>query len=165
MSDPVDEWVAQSLNEYDGKSLKSAEKGDLGLDDVDTDKKDKYDSLFKQIRVILEDKIKEVKPSARLTDSVACLSGDAQDMSAYMEKILKASGQQTPDTKRVLELNMDHPVMDKINAIFDKDAADPVLKDYAGLLFDLATISEGGKIEDPAGFTKRVGELMADAIS
>ncbi len=164
MSDPVDEWVAQSLNEYDGKSLKSAEKGDLDLDKVDESKKDKYDGLFKQIRVVLEEKIKEVKPSTRLTDSVACLSGDAQDMSAYMEKILKASGQETPDTKRVLELNMNHPVMDKINTIFEKDAADPVLKDYAGLLLDLATISEGGKIDDPAGFTKRVGELMADAI-
>ena len=164
MSDPVDEWVAQALNEYDGKSLKSAEKGDLDLDKVDESKKDKYDGLFKQIRVILEDKIKEVKPSTRLTDSVACLSGDTHDMSAYMEKILKASGQETPNTKRVLELNMDHPVMDKINAIFEKDAADPVLKDYAGLLFDLATISEGGKIDDPAGFTRHVGELMADAI-
>ncbi len=164
LSDPVDEWVAQSLNEYDGKSLKSAEKGDLDLDKVDESKKDKYEGLFKQIRVVLEEKIKEVKPSTRLTDSVACLSGDAQDMSAYMEKILKASGQETPDTKRVLELNMDHPVMDKINTIFEKDAADPVLKDYAGLLLDLATISEGGKIDDPAGFTKRVGELMADAI-
>jgi len=165
MSDPVDEWVAQSLTEYDGKSLKSAEKGDLGLDKVDAGKQDKYDGLFKQIRVILEEQIKEVKPSTRLTDSVACLSGEDHDMSAYMEKILKASGQQTPDTKRVLELNMDHPVMDKINGIFEKDAADPVLKDYAGLLFDLATISEGGKIEDPANFTKRVGELMADAIN
>jgi molecular chaperone HtpG len=165
MSDPVDEWVAQSLNEYDGKSLKSAEKGDLGLDKIDETQQDKYEGLFKQIRVILEEKIKEVKPSTRLTDSVACLSGDAQDMSAYMEKILKASGQQTPDTKRVLELNMAHPVMDKINGIFEKDAADPVLKDYAGLLLDLATISEGGKIDDPAGFTKRVGELMAEAIA
>lgn len=165
MSDPVDEWVAQSLTEYDGKSLKSAEKGDLGLDEVDEGKKDKYDGLFKQIRVSLEEKIKEVKPSTRLTDSVACLSGEDHDMSAYMEKILKASGQQTPDTKRVLELNMDHPVMDKINGIFEKDAADPVLKDYAGLLFDLATISEGGKIEDPGNFTKRVGALMADAIA
>lgn len=164
MSDPVDEWVAQALNEYDGKSLKSAEKGDLNLDKVDESKKDKYEGLFKQIRVILEDKIKEVKPSTRLADSVACLSGDAQDMSAYMEKILKASGQQTPDTKRVLELNMDHPVMDKINAVFEKDAADPVLKDYSGLLFDLATISEGGKIDDPSGFTRRIGELMANAI-
>jgi molecular chaperone HtpG len=165
MSDPVDEWVAQALNEYDGKPLKSAEKGDLDLDKVDESKKDKYDGLFKQIRVLLEAKIKEVKPSTRLTDSVACLSGDSHDMSAYMEKILKASGQKTPDTKRVLELNMDHPVMDKINTIFQKDAADPVLKDYAGLLLDLATISEGGKIENPAGFTKRVGELMAEAIA
>jgi len=165
MSDPVDEWVAQSLTEFDGKSLKSAEKGDLGLDEVDEGQKDKYEGLFKQIRVILEEKIKEVKPSTRLTDSVACLSGEDHDMSAYMEKILKASGQQTPDTKRVLELNMEHPVMDKINGIFEKDAADPVLKDYAGLLLDLATISEGGKIEDPANFTKRVGELMADAIA
>ncbi|MBA3018069.1 MAG: molecular chaperone HtpG, partial [Desulfobacteraceae bacterium] len=99
-----------------------------------------------------------------LTDSVACLSGDSSDMSAYMEKILKASGQKTPDTKRILELNMDHPVVDKINSIFEKDAAAPVLKDYAHLLFDLATISEGGKINDPASFTRRVGELMSDAL-
>ena len=95
---------------------------------------------------------------------VSCLSGDTYDMSAYMEKILKASGQKTPDTKRVLELNMDHPVIDKINVIFEKDAAAPALKDYARLLYDLATISEGGKIDDPAGFTRRVGELMSDAI-
>ena len=97
MSDPVDEWVVQSLTEYDGKPLKSAEKGDLALDKVDESKKDHYNGLFKQIRVLLEDKIKEVKPSTRLTDSVACLSGDAQDMSAYMEKILKASGAKNPD--------------------------------------------------------------------
>lgn len=164
MSDPVDEWVVQSLTEYDGKSLKSAEKGDLELDKVDDDKKDKYDGLFKQIRLLLEEKIKEVKPSTRLTDSVACLSGDSDDMSAYMEKILKASGQKTPDTKRVLELNMDHSVVDKINAIFEKDAAAPILKNYARLLFDLATISEGGKIDNPTDFTRQVGELMSDAL-
>lgn len=164
MSDPVDEWVVQSLTEYDGKSLKSAEKGDLELDKVDDDKKDKYDGLFKQIRLLLEEKIKEVKPSTRLTDSVACLSGDSYDMSAYMEKILKASGQKTPDTKRVLELNMDHSVIDKINAIFEKDAAAPILKNYARLLFDLATISEGGKIDNPADFTRQIGELMSDAL-
>ena len=164
MSDPVDEWVAQSLNEYDGKALKSAEKGDLALDTVDDAKKDRYDGLFKQIRILLEDKVKEVKPSTRLTDSVACLSGDAHDMSAYMEKILRASGQAPPVTKRVLELNMNHPVIDKVDAIFRNDAAAPALKDYAALLFDLATISEGGKIDNPAAFTRRVGELMTDAL-
>ncbi|MBU4011715.1 MAG: molecular chaperone HtpG, partial [Proteobacteria bacterium] len=164
MFDPIDEWVVQSLTEYDGKSLKSAEKGDLALDKVDDDKKDKYDGLFKQLRLLLEENIKEVKPSTRLTDSLACLSGASSDMSAYMEKILKASGQKTPDSKRILELNMNHPVVEKINSIFEEDAAAPVLKDYAHILFDLATISEGGKIDDPAGFTRRVGELMSGAL-
>ncbi len=164
MSDPVDEWVVQSLTEYDGKPLKSAEKGDLELGRVDETQKDRYDGLFKQIRLILAEKIKEVKPSTRLTGSVACLSGDKNDLSAYMEKILKASGQKTPDTKRVLELNMAHPVIDRIHTIFEQDAAAPVLKDYAGLLFDLATIGEGGKIDNPAAFTRRVGELMAKAL-
>jgi len=165
MSDPVDEWVVQSLTEYDGKALKSAEKGDLELDKVDDVKKDKYDGLFKQIRLILEHKVKEVKPSSRLIHSVACLSGDKQDMSAYMEKILKASGQKTPDTKRVLELNMNHPVIDRIHAIFEKDAASPVLQKYAVLLFDLATIGEGGKIDNPADFTRRIGKLMAEVLA
>lgn len=164
MSDPVDEWVVQALTAYDGKPLKSAEKGDLELGRVDEAKKDRYEGLFKQIRLILEDKVKEVRPSARLIDSVACLSGEKNDLSAYMEKILKASGQEAPDIKRVLELNLDHPVVDRINAIFEKDAAAPVLKDYAGLLFDLATVSEGGKLDNPASFSRRVGELMAQAL-
>ena len=164
MSDPVDEWVVQALTAYDGKPLKSAEKGDLELGRVDEAKKDRYEGLFKQIRLILEDKVKEVRPSARLIDSVACLSGEKNDLSAYMEKILKASGQEAPDIKRVLELNLDHPVVDRINAIFEKDAAAPVLKDYADLLFDLATVSEGGKLDNPASFSRRVGELMAQAL-
>ena len=98
MTDPIDEWVTQALTEYDGKKLKSAEKGDLDLDKVDEDKKDKYETLFKHIRVKLEDTIKEVRPSTRLTDSVACLSGDTYDMSGYMEKILKSAGQQSRKT-------------------------------------------------------------------
>ncbi|MGB9438426.1 MAG: molecular chaperone HtpG, partial [Desulfobacterales bacterium] len=76
MTDPIDEWVTQALNEYDGKKLRSAEKGDLDIDKVDEEKKGQYESLFKHIRVQLEDTIKEVRPSTRLTDSVACLSGD-----------------------------------------------------------------------------------------
>ena len=109
MTDPIDEWVTQALNEYDGKKLRSAEKGDLDIDKVDEGKKDKYETLFKHIRVQLEDTIKEVRPSTRLTDSVACLSSDTYDMSGYMEKILKSTGQQVPENKRALELNMSHP--------------------------------------------------------
>ena len=161
MTDPIDEWVTQSLTEYDGKKLKSAEKGDLDIDEVDDNKKSEYEGLFKHIRTLLQDTIKEVRPSTRLTDSVTCLSGDTFDMSGYMEKILKSSGQKTPENKRVLELNMDHPVMDKINGMFQADKEDPLLKDYIHLLLDLATIGEGGKVADPSKFSKLVGNLMA----
>jgi molecular chaperone HtpG len=161
MTDPIDEWVTQALVEYDGKKLKSAEKGDLSIDEVDEEAKGKYETLFKHIRVQLEDSINEVRPSTRLTDSVACLSGGIYDMSSYMQKILKNAGQETPPNKRALELNMAHPVMEKIHAMFETDRNDPRLNDYIHLLFDLAVIGEGGKIDDPSKFSKVVGNLMA----
>ena len=164
MTDPVDEWVVQSLTEYDGKPLKSAEKGDLDLDAVDDEKKEAYNALFGFIKGQLEDKIKEVKPSTRLKDSVACLSGDTWDMSAYMEKLLKASGQKPPETKRVLELNMDHPVVDKIKHLFENDRDNPKLQEYSQLLLDMAVVSEGGKLDNPARFSKMVGALMDQAM-
>ena len=164
MTDPVDEWVVMSLNEYDEKPLKSAEKGDLDLDTVDDKKKDEYTALFDHIKSRLESKIKEVKPSTRLKESVACLSGDTYDMSAYMEKILKSSGQQVPDAKRVLELNVNHPVMVKFRDLFEKDKDNPELNDYTDMLFDMAVISEGGKVEDPSRFSRIVTDLMETAL-
>ncbi len=164
MADPVDEWVIQSLTEYDGKSLKSAEKGDLGLDEPDEKKTDEYNVLFGFIKSQLNDKVKEVKPSSRLKSSIACLSGEDHDMSAYMEKILKASGQTPPEAKRVLELNIEHPVMAQIKARFEADRKDPKLKEYSELLLDLAIIGEGGKIDNPSRFSQQVGELMSGAM-
>jgi len=164
MTDPVDEWVVQSLPEYDGKKLKSAEKGDLELDDLDVEKKDEYTPLFDHIKTKLEDKIKEVKPSSRLKDSVACLSGDDYDMSAYMEKIMKASGQEPPEAKRILELNINHPVFEKIKALFEKDKDAPVLEEYSHLLLDIAVIGEGGRVENPSQFSKTIGDLMSSAL-
>ena len=163
MTDPIDEWVTQALNEYDGKNLKSAERGDLELEKVDEEKKGKYETLFKHIRVKLEDHIKEVRPSTRLTDSVACLSGDTYDMSGYMEKILKSAGQKVPENKRILELNMNHSVMEKLNGMFEKNKEDIKLNDYIHLLLDLAVIGEGGKVDDPSRFSKLVGNLMSEA--
>ncbi len=164
MTDPVDEWVVQSLPEYDGKKLKSAEKGDLELDSLDDKKKDEYTPLFEHIKSKLEDKIKEVKPSSRLKDSVACMSGDDYDMSAYMEKIMKASGQEAPETKRILELNINHPVFEKIKALFEKDKDAPVLEEYSHLLLDIAVVGEGGKVENPSRFSKMIGDLMTGAL-
>ncbi len=166
MTDPVDEWVVQALTEYDGKALKSAEKGDLDIDAEDTkDKDEDYKDLFGFIRKTLQDQIKEVKPSSRLLDSVACLSGDAHDMSGYMAKIMQSAGKDLPPSKRVLELNTKHPVLEKIRQIHAKDQADARLEDYSRLLYDLALIGEGGKIENPSQFGKLIGDLMNSALA
>lgn len=165
MTDPIDEWVIRDLHEFEKKPFKSAEKGDLELDTVDDKKKEEFSALFDFIKTSLDEKIKEVKPSTHLKDSVACLSGDAYDMSAYMEKILKASGQNVPQTKRVLELNMDHPLLTKIKSLYEKDKEAPELKEYTNLLFDMAVISEGGKLDNPSRFSKVMGDLLAGAIS
>ncbi|MEN6489676.1 MAG: molecular chaperone HtpG [Smithella sp.] len=165
MTDPIDEWVIRDLHEFEKKTFKSAEKGDLELDKVDDKKKEEFSALFDFIKTSLDEKIKEVKPSTHLKDSVACLSGDAYDMSAYMEKILKASGQNVPKAKRVLELNMDHPLLVKIKSLYEKDKDAPALKEYTDLLFDLAVISEGGKLDNPSRFNKVMGDLLAGSIS
>ncbi|MFP4040502.1 MAG: molecular chaperone HtpG [Desulfosudaceae bacterium] len=161
MTDPVDEWVVSALTEYDGKPLKSAEKGDLGLDDVDEDRQKDYGELFSHMQSALDDKVKEVKPSTRLRDSVACLSGDTYDMSAYMEKILKASGQEIPASKRVLEVNTDHPAVQKVKEMFEADKEQERLNDFIGVIYDLALIGEGGRVENPARLSRVVGELVA----
>jgi len=164
MIDPIDEWVTQSLPEYKEKKLKSAEKGDLDLEKVDDDKKNEYSALLSFLKGKLEVQVKDVIVSNRLKDSVSCLSGDDFGMSAYMEKIMKASGQKTPDQKRVMEVNVNHPVMGKIKGLFETDTTNPVLKDYSELLYDIAVISEGGKLDNPARFSKQLGDLMTKAI-
>jgi molecular chaperone HtpG len=165
MTDPVDEWVVQSLTEYDGKPLKSAEKGDLELDPEETPSEDAFKDLFGFIKAELQDRIKEVKASTRLKDSPACLSGDAFDPSAYMEKILKATGQTPPSVKRVLELNTRHPALETIRDLHATRRNDQRLKDYAHLLYDLAVVGEGGKIDNPSRFSKLVGDLLKGAVA
>jgi molecular chaperone HtpG len=163
MTDPVDEWVVQSLTEYDGKPLKSAEKGDLELEQDKQDRQE-FNALFGFIKSKLEANVREVKTSSRLKDSVSCLTGDTQDMSAYMEKLLKASGQPMPAVKRVLEINPDHPLIGKIRTMFENDRDNPALQEYCELLFDLAVIAEGGKLENPSKFSRMVGEAVANAL-
>lgn len=165
MTDPIDEWVIRDLHEFDKKSFRSAEKGDLDLNEIDGKKKDVYSALFDYIKSSLDEKIKEVKPSTHLKDSIACLSGDSYDMSAFMEKILRANGQEVPQTKRVLELNMDHPLLSKIREIFEKDSEASILKDYSNFLYDMAVIAEGGKLDNPSRFSKMVGDLMVNSIA
>jgi len=164
MTDPVDEWVVRSLTEYKEKKLKSAETDVAEEEVADKAEKEKYTDFFKLVKESLGDRVKDVKASSRLKDSISCLSGEDSGMSAYMEKILKATGQEAPEVKRVLELNVGHPVIQKMKSIFESDRKNPALASYSEILLDMAVIAEGGKIENPATFSKTVGDLMAKAI-
>jgi molecular chaperone HtpG len=165
MTDPMDEFVVQILRQFDGKKFVSAEKGDLGLTEVDEKKKHEFSDFFDFLKEELKDRVKDVKASTHLRDSLACLSGETYDMSPYLEKIMKATGQKAEPAKRILELNIDHPAVSNIKFMFEKNRKDPLLKDYARVLFDLALISEGSKLDNPADFSKTIGNIMAEAIT
>ena len=160
MGHPIDEWVVSNLTEYKEKSLQSVAKGDLDdLKDEDDDKsKDQEKELkpiLKKLGKVLEDKIKEVRFTNRLTDSPACLVADENDMGANLERILKAAGQDAPTSKPILEINPAHTLIKNLNPR-KKD-----FEDWAQVLFDQAALSEGAPIADPAGYVKRVNSLLS----
>ena len=162
--DRVDEWLMSNLPEVSGKKFQSIAKGDLDLGKLEDEsekvaKKDieeKSKTLVEKIAKSLGDKIKEVKVTHRLTDSPACLVVGENDISGNLERILKAAGQNTPDIKPVLEINPEHALIKKLSAEKDGKAFD----EYSSVVFDQALISEGGQLEDPVGFVKRINELL-----
>ena len=169
LTDPVDEWVTQSLREYDGKHLKAVDRGDLEID-TEEEKKEKeekrekaakeYKGVLDLIQEQLKEKVKEVRLSSRLTDSACCLVADEYGLNANMERLLKSMNQEVPESKRILELNPDHPLMQVLTGLFEKDKENPRLSDYCELLYDQALLTEGSPIKDPLKFTKFVAELM-----
>ncbi|HPS94239.1 MAG TPA: molecular chaperone HtpG [Deltaproteobacteria bacterium] len=165
MTDPVDEFVVQVLRAFDNRKFTSAEKGDLSLGKVDEKKRHEFDGFFAFLKEELEDKVKDVKASTHLKDSLACLSGETYDLSPYLEKIMKATGQKAEPAKRTLELNIEHAAVANIKFLYEKNGKAPILKEYARLLFDLALIAEGSKVDDPARFSKAIGSIMAEAIT
>lgn len=172
MLDPVDEWVVQSLNEFDGRKLKAVDRGDVELGSEEEKKEQEakkeeqvkhYRDLLEFVKETLKDKVKEVRLSGRLTDSACCLVADEYGMNANMERILKAMNQEVPESKRVLELNPEHPIMQVLAKLFEQDKSNNKLLDYCELLFDQALLTEGSPINDPLRFTKLVSELMVAA--
>ncbi len=172
MIDPIDEWVVQSLTEYDGKKLKAAGKGEIELDDEskkDTDKKLKkaskeHKNLIGFIKTSLGEKIKDVRFSKRLTDSACCLVSDEYDPTPNMERIFKAMNQSMPSTKRILEINPDHALVAGLQGVYDKSKDDPKLAEFAELLYDQALLAEGSPIPDPVNFSKRISDLMVVSL-
>lgn len=172
LTDPVDEWVVQSLHEYNEKKLKAVDRGDVDLDSEEEKKekekkqeeaKKEFGSLIEFIKNRLESKVKEVRFSNRLTDSACCLVADDYGMNANMERIMKAMNQAVPESKRVLELNPDHPILKVMGDMHKTSPDDACLQDYADLLYDQALLTEGSPIKDPLKFTRLVSELMVKA--
>ena len=162
--DRVDEWLTNSLTEFDGKQLQSVAKGDLDLGELD-DKEEKkaqeetdknFEDLVNRVKENLGDQVKDVRITHRLTDSPACLVVDDTDMSANLERMLKAAGQEVGGTKPIFELNPDHPMVVRLKD--EKD--DARFADWSSILFDQATLAEGGQLEDPASYVKRLNELL-----
>jgi molecular chaperone HtpG len=164
LHDRVDEWLVSNLPEFDGKALQSVAKGELDLgtlEDAEEKKaREQEDNTFKdfvtKMQTALGEQVKEVRISHRLIDSPACLVVDAQDMGMNLERMLKAAGQAVPSTKPILEVNTQHPVVSLLQAESD----DTRFGDFSQILFDQALLSEGGQLNDPAGFVKKLNGLM-----
>ena len=159
LSDPVDEWLANSVNEFDGKTLKSVSKGDFELDEEDKKAQEQQEQEFSdviaEVKESLGERIKDVRLTNRLTDSPACLVADENDPGANLERIMKAMGQDMPSSKPILELNPEHAIVKKL----EKGADD--LNDWAMVLFDQAALAEGAQLQNPADYVKRINKLLA----
>jgi molecular chaperone HtpG len=162
LSDRVDEWMLSFITEFDGKQLASIAKGDLDLGSLSDEKEKKeheetekqFKDLVDRMKKVLENKAKDVRVTFRLTDSPACLIADENELSGNLLRMLKAAGQNAPDMKPILEINPEHPLLSKL-----KDD-DQKFDEWTNLLFDQALLAEGGQLNDPAGFVKRMNHLL-----
>ncbi|NOY16408.1 MAG: molecular chaperone HtpG [Gammaproteobacteria bacterium] len=167
LSDPIDEWVVNHLIDYKKKSLKSVAKGGLELDDSESkeSKKEKkatekkLKKLVEGIEKALGDRVKEVRISTRLTDSPSCLVADENDIGANMERLMKSMGQEIPGTAPIMEINPEHDLISYMNEHKDD------LEDWSQVLYDQALISEGGKLEAPADYVRRINRLLTSKLA
>jgi molecular chaperone HtpG len=164
LSDRVDEWLVGNLHEFSGKELASVAKGglDLGKLEDEAERKaqeaeaEELKDLVAGIRKSLGERVKEVRVTHRLTESPACLVADEHDIGANLARLLKAAGQKGPESKPILEINPKHPVVLRLKD--EKERFD----DWAAVLFDQALLAEGGSLDDPAAFVKRINQLMLE---
>lgn len=162
LSDRIDEWLVTNLSEFNGKALQSVAKGGLDLGNLEDEAEkeeqkkeaDSYQELIEKMKITLNEQVKDVRVTFRLTESPACLVADAYDMGGNLERLLKSAGQKIQHTKPILEINPHHPMVQRLK--FEEEKFD----DWSHLLFDQALLAEGGQLEDPAAFVKRLNELL-----
>ncbi|MBC7499320.1 MAG: molecular chaperone HtpG, partial [Herminiimonas sp.] len=167
LTDRVDEWMLSFLQDFEGKELASVAKGglDLGQLENETEKKQheetqtQYKDLVEKMQASLADKAKEVRVTFRLTDSPACLVADENELSGNLLRMLKQAGQSAPDSKPILEINPDHPLVQRLKY------EDAKFDDWANILFDQALLAEGGALTDPSGFVRRLNAMLLGMTS
>lgn len=165
LTDRVDEWMLTFLNEFDGKELISVAKGDLDLGELaDAAEKEEQrkaaeqnKGLISAVKAALGDRVKDVRVTLRLTDSPACIVADEDAMSQHLQRLLKATGQNAPASKPILELNPQHPLVQRLTP----DA--PQLAEWSTLLLDQAVLAEGGQLDNPADFVRRMNAMLLNA--
>ena len=165
LSDRIDEWVMQHLTEYKGKSFRDVARGELDLGKDESDKKieaeltKKQKNLLKRIKRVLREEVDEVRASDRLKESAACLVIGEQDLGFQMRELLKATGQEPPETVPSLEINLDHPLVGLLSETGEENR----FGDLSRLLLEQATLVEGRPLEHPAAFVRRVNSLLLGA--
>ena len=166
MSDRVDEWLVSHLTEFDGKTLVSVAKGELDLGKLGDEEDEKaakkiegeHKDFLERIKESLDDDVQDVRISHRLTDSPSCLVLGEQDMPVHMQQLMKQAGHDVPVSKPVLEVNPEHPLVEYLKQEQDKDR----FSDWSHLLFEQALLSEGGQLEDPTVFVKRMNSILVE---
>jgi len=162
LTDRVDEWMLSFFTEFDGKPMTSVAKGGLDLGKLGDEKEKKeheeteknFKELLERMKLALGDKVKDVRVTFRLTDSPACLVSDENELSGNLLRMLKAAGQQAPDTKPILEINPEHPLLVRLKS------DDQQFDEWTQVLFDQALLAEGGQLQDPAAYVKRINQLL-----
>lgn len=160
LSDKIDEWLVGYMNEFAGKKLQSISKGKVELDDESSDEikeqEKTLEPLINHIKKVLNERVKDVLITNRLTDSPACIVADEQDMGLEMQRILQAAGQQVPVSKPIFEINPEHALIKRLHDIQD----DSQFEEWVTMLFEQAVLAEGGQLDNPADFVSRVNKLL-----
>lgn len=168
LTDRVDEWLVAHLTEFDGKKLQSVSKGQLDdiapkeseEDKANVEKKEAdFKSVLTQMGKTLEKEVKEIKATSRLVSSASCIVYEEDQMSSHLQRMMRDAGQEVPDAKPILEVNLDHALLDKLKHEQDDERFDEI----AHVIFDQAVLSEGGKLSDPALFVSRLNRLICEA--
>ncbi|MEP5765643.1 MAG: molecular chaperone HtpG [Halieaceae bacterium] len=165
LTDRIDDWLMGHLQQFDDKSLQDVARGELDLGELSEEDKQAQEqlnkdaeSLVERLKSALEGRVEEVRATSRLTDSPACLVVGEQDMGAQMRRIMEAAGQAVPENKPILEVNPHHPLLEKLDAEADEDR----FADLSSIIFDQASLAEGGTLDDPASYVRRLNKLLLE---